>query len=130
MATSTTRSTSWRMSVHGVARRDLLVAGGERPYRGQAEQEPAYVRPVGDAAPSARRAAEVGCPEVDLLEEPQPEHEHRRQLDHRDEEDYEHEGEHARAWIKQDVAAQHRGNGARRADRGHLRVGAEQHLPP
>ena len=82
----------------------------------------------GDAPAAAGRVGQVGRAEDRLLGEPDPEHHQRRQLDHGDEEDDEHERQHPGARVEHDVAAEHRGDRARRADRRRRRVRTDRDL--
>src|SRR5256885_9665922 len=63
----------------------------------QPEDEAADVREIGDAAAATGGIGEVRSAERGLLGEPDAEHHHRRQLDHGEEQDDEHEREHASA---------------------------------
>src|SRR2546423_322561 len=63
------------------ARRRALDPLREGPDGQQPEGEAADVREVGDAAAPTGRVAEVVGAEEDLLDEPEAEHEHRRNLD-------------------------------------------------
>ena len=95
----------------------------------QAEDEAADVREVGDASAAADRAR-PGRPRrsTSCSRNQKPSSSDGGHLDDRDEEDDEHEREHARARIEQQVAAEHRGDRARGAERRRGRVGADEHL--
>jgi hypothetical protein len=79
---------------------------GEQPDCDQPEHEAADVREVGDPSTAAGRLrAEVARPEPDLYEDPDPEHEQGGQLDDREEDDDEHDRDHASARVEQGVGA-------------------------
>src|SRR5262249_40623005 len=98
--------------------------GAARPCGGRRTRGSGPGRP---AAPGHGRGEPRGA-EVQLLEEPEPEQEHGRDLDDRREEDDEHQREYPRAGVEQDVAAEHAGDGARRAERRRRRVGIDDDL--
>ena len=97
----------------------------ERADREQAEGEAADVRVVGDAGAAAERRRDAEGAEQRVEDQPQAEHRPGRQLDEREEEDQQHDGQDPRPRVEQDVAAEHGGDRARGAERRRRRVGAD-----
>src|ERR1700752_2512648 len=122
------RTARRKASVDRVAGRDLPAPRRQQLDRGQAERETADVGEVGDAAARPRRRGQAGRREHRLFGEPDAEHHDGRQLDHGEEEDQDHEREHAGSWIQHDVAAQYGRDRARGPERGGERVRADRDL--
>ena len=77
----------------------LVFSVREQLDRRQAEQEPADVGEVGNAAAPRRRRGKVARPIERLEEEPGTQDEQGGLFDDREEDDDEQQRDHARAWI-------------------------------
>src|SRR6202011_238984 len=97
--------------VHRIARGHRFSPLGKQVDERESEQKATDMGEVGDTPASPGRVGYVGRAVEHLDHEPQAEHYERRQFDHRDEEDDEHQREYPSLGEQEDVAAQHGGDG-------------------